>query len=466
MDFFGLLDEIQSLMEQGEYQKTKSIIDENIDLYDENSEEIFLLKTFIGAILRDEGRNLEAISLLIDINVQSKNLKLHLPRLFALSELSYNYFKLSHYDLMREIIKETEDVLIDLVRTKSKYSNFQEIILSKIYNVQGLYHWNTGSLSLAVNDFKMYMEKCIQIEHEHGVGVSLNNLAALNYTLGNIELALEYIEQAIAIWGKLKKLRGYAYGYKNLGLIYYAQNKTNLALTNLELAFEYFGQINNRIDQAISVFHMILICLNDDQLLTSKDKYLSDLKLISEKYDQKIISIHYHMALNINYMKKGRLREITRAYAYFQQAIDENIEFKLSGIAIKYMCEYLILELKNVNSEQVFKELVDLVKKLRRLGESAPSYTTLVESLILDAKIIFSTGDLKSATLLLEKAQKIAEEHGLFNLSTRINDENELFISRISNIQRMIEKDASKFDLLNEVAMQDYIEEVKKVIGI
>ena len=73
---------------------------------------------------------------------------------------------------------------------------------------------------------------------------------------------------------------------------------------------------------------------------------------------------------------------------------------------------------------------------------------------------------MKSALQLLDKAKKIAEEHGLFNLSIVIDNEKELFESRISKIQGMIEINASKYELLSEVEMQDYISEVKKVIGI
>lgn len=63
-----------------------------------------------------------------------------------------------------------------------------------------------------------------------GVAVLLNNIS-LNYSLsGNLKSAINFAEQSIIIYEKIKNKRGMAYAYINLSNLYFVNNKKHLAL--------------------------------------------------------------------------------------------------------------------------------------------------------------------------------------------------------------------------------------------
>lgn len=179
------------------------------------------------------------------------------------------------------------------------------------------------------------------------------------------------------------------------------------------------------------------------------------------------IENHYEMAKNVAYMYVGRLKEISKAYNYFEEFVkNEKREFKLIVFAVRYICEYLIIELKNNNLDEIFDELTLYVRKLKEIGSNAPSHSVLVEALILEAKIIFTTGEINESNEILYSAKKIALDHGVLALVQRVEEEQSLFNSRIINIRKMLEADATKYELLSEIEMEDYIDEIKKILDL
>lgn len=467
MPLSGVFEKIITFSEHGRYTDAEEEINVRLEGVEENSSLYIILKTFYAYLCRDRGRNNEAIELLETLKKVSIAKNYSLANLYIFSELAYNHWKLSHYDVAMDIIKDIEQIQTEYQGQEDEYGFFEDMVLARIYNIKGLVNWHLGLLVPAAENFTHFLEISQKLMHDHGVGVAYNNLGALNYQLGNVDLALTYIEKALSVWNRLQKIRGYAYAHKNLGLIYYAQNKINLSITNFEIALDQFGSIDNHVDQAITLFNLILVCLGETNLIETASKYMGKLEELTKTNDQGTILRHYEMAKNISYMYTGRLREMSKAYSYFERFVkNDNTEFKLTVIAVMYICEYLIIELKNNNLDEIFKDLSFYINKLKELGSNAPAYSVLIESLILEAKIIFSSGEISEANKLLEKASKIAGDHGLLSLVQRVEKEQNLFNSRMVNIRKMLESDATKYELLNEIEMKDYIDELKKILGV
>ncbi|MCE7735588.1 MAG: tetratricopeptide repeat protein [Candidatus Heimdallarchaeota archaeon] len=462
-----MFEKIIFFSEHGKYDEAEKEINLKLESVEENSSAYIILKTFYAYLCRDRGQNNEAMELLAKLNEITHKQNHPLASLYILTELSYNHWKLSHYDTVIELIKELELIKANYTNQKEDYGVFKDHVFAKIYNIKGLVKWHQGLLISAAENFTQYLEISKKLGHDHGIGVANNNLAALNYQLGNIDNALIHIKQSIIIWTKLQKIRGYAYAYKNLGLIYYAQNKIDLSLTNFELALDRFGSIENQIDQAVTLFNMILVCLSTGEMSTQVNQYLAQLKEMTIINSHSTIANHYEMAKNIAYMYAGRLKEISKAYSYFEEFVkNEELEFKLVVFAVRYICEYLIIELKNNNLDEIFDELTSYVRKLKELGSNAPSHSVLVEALILEGKLIFATGEINQANDLLASAKTIALDHGVLTLVQRVEEEQSLFNSRIINIRKMLEADATKYELLDEIEMKDYIDEIKKILDL
>lgn len=105
-----MLEEIIYFSEHGNYNEAEKKIDVKLEKVEENSSAYIIFKTFYAYLCRDRGRNNEAMKLLATLNEVSKEQNHLLARLYILTELSYNHWKLSHYDTVNEKIKELEQI--------------------------------------------------------------------------------------------------------------------------------------------------------------------------------------------------------------------------------------------------------------------------------------------------------------------------------------------------------------------
>lgn len=149
------------------------------------------------------------------------------------------------------------------VRNSMEYLNEAVMLLTKLnepINVARIY----GNMANTYIDQSNYQEGirhysyALKIFKEHKVeneeAVLLNNLADVYKEIGNYDLALECLNNAILINERLNETDNLAYNFFNVGAVSLAQEKYGEAITNVEKALPHFQTENNLFAQTECYF--------------------------------------------------------------------------------------------------------------------------------------------------------------------------------------------------------------------
>ncbi|MFX0021013.1 MAG: tetratricopeptide repeat protein [Candidatus Hermodarchaeota archaeon] len=247
----------------------------------------------------------------------------------------------------------------------------------------GTIHTITGEID---NSMKYYMKSLAifrEIKCNFCIAITLMNIGANYYQLGNIELAMKYSKECLSYQEKLT----YTLDFPISNLVEGA-----LEMGDNELAQHYFNQLENLYNQ--------------------KKDGLTELVYLSTK------------ALMLK--KSSRIRDKAKAEKIFKKVINIDTlwrQFKMR--AIIHLCDLLLSEYRFTNSNEVLDELNHYIAKLLSIAEISHSYNQFCQTFILQAKLALINFDMKAARRFLTQAQKIAESHNLKRFAMQISYEHD-----------------------------------------
>ena len=146
--------------------------------------------------------------------------------------------------------------------------------ISKAYNNIGIVYKSQQHLKQALS----YFEKAYQIQNEIGeqsAAVTLMNMGAIHFELGNDGKALEYYKKAQNLFSKIDNKRGEALLYNYFG-DYYRK------LKNANLAFENYGMSQKIYESMENKFGVSLVLYNLSQLHIDGKRYNDALPLAEQ----------------------------------------------------------------------------------------------------------------------------------------------------------------------------------------
>jgi tetratricopeptide (TPR) repeat protein len=219
---------------------------------------------------------------------------------------------------------------------------------------------------------------------------------------GDLERALECIEQAMGLSRELGDLRTLAFKYDSLIQILIEKGdleRARISLRDLE-------QLNNQL----------------------KDKPTNLMYL----FDKALLLKTSSRALN-----RGKAEEILKQLL---QNKDSSIEGKIR--ALVNLCELLLTELRISNDLEVLDELNQFISQLLELAEKSNSYWILCETYLIQAKVALMTFDMNEARRFLTQAQEIAEKYGLNLLAMKISNEHDEFLKQLDTWEKLKESNA------------------------
>ena len=150
----------------------------------------------------------------------------------------------------------------------------QKTGISKAYNNIGIVYKSQQHLKQALS----YFEKAYQIQNEIGeqsAAVTLMNMGAIHFELGNDGKALEYYKKAQNLFSKIDNKRGEALLYNYFG-DYYRK------LKNANLAFENYGMSQKIYESMENKFGVSLVLYNLSQLHIDGKRYNDALPLAEQ----------------------------------------------------------------------------------------------------------------------------------------------------------------------------------------
>ncbi|MHA1931346.1 MAG: hypothetical protein ACW96X_02335, partial [Promethearchaeota archaeon] len=140
-------------------------------------------------------------------------------------------------------------------------------------------------------------------------------------------------------------------------------------------------------------------------------------------------------------LKKGsRIRNRTEAELLLKQITEKEISTpNLYRLAFVNLCELFLDELYITNNVEVLDEVNPLIDNFLIFAERQNSYSYLVETKLLQAKLALIQMEFDKAKQLLTQAQRVAETHGLSLLASKISNEHDNLLEHLNewvNLQK------------------------------
>lgn len=341
------------------------------------------------------------------------------------------------------------------------------------------YYWVfKGELGIGLE----FAEKALAAFEESGVKVllswPLNNLGWIAQLKGELDVALGYHEKALGLAEEVGSTQYIAESLWSIARVQQAKGDNNLALSNYqrclkaceELGWNYFWSTYF----AVSIYCQLTILSLDNQAIDEAKTYFQQLKQLKEstKRHSSWTRLNYLLSEAMLLKRSTRIRDKAKAQAIFHQMIDDEETFSWFKVpAMLNLCELLLFELRASSDEiaeedPVLQEVKTLISDISSLAKDMPSYSLLVEILILQSKFTLIEGDLSAAAHYLDQARITAEEKELQVHAQKVAEEQHLLENQFDTWQELIQSNASFQTRLEQARFADYLQEAMKVAHI
>ncbi|MHA2364967.1 MAG: tetratricopeptide repeat protein [Candidatus Hodarchaeales archaeon] len=310
--------------------------------------------------------------------------------------------------------------------------------------------------------------------NKYGKATCFLNIGTIYKTQGNLTLALDNFLKSLSLNEELGDIKQIATNLNNIGVLYLNQG-------DIEIAISYFNQALKKLESSKYNFTLsdILLNLIETTLIigeiTQSQEYLEKLTAISNEVENRRIEIRCSLGQVLMLKHNKRMKQKVQAQIILEEIISEEIiDYDLTNMAIIYLCEILLFELRSTGNQDAFNETKSLVDRLYANSWEVNSFSLIVESLVLRAKFLSIEGDVYKAQGLLEQALTTAEQKELWSLVLRVKKElkdleKELpdwfkMIDQLNNIvTRIIQKQQPQIKELAEYAFDHITANLLKV---
>ena len=318
-------------------------------------------------------------------------------------------------------------------------------LIALLLNNIGVIYLQKGELNHALE----YIEKSLTIRETLGpqqeIADSLNNIGIIYRLKGELAQALDYYEKTLAIRKEVGNKQLIACSLQNIGELYQEMGELETALDLLKQSLVMYKEIGNNLFIAYLLFRLIDVTIDID--IKEAREYLSEMQLINEEEENKLVDLYTRLAEALVLKTSKRRMNLTKAEEILEEIVEEAekemIEHQLTVKALVNLSELLLDELLSTGEEEILEEVEGKVDKLMEVAKKQQSYSLITESYLLKAQLALVRLNLKDARSLLSQAQLIAEEKGLEKLARKISSEHDQLLEQLDQWEELIAKDAS-----------------------
>ena len=373
-----------------------------------------------------------------------KNSKQDTNLINAKIQLAYEF---KHYNL------DTALLYSDLALKKSLQIHYKKGI-ADAYRLKGTIAVFLNDYPLADSLLNIAIKQYTEIDEQSGIMESYNNLAIMEFFIGNNQQALKYYFNAYEIAEKNDFVKHKALYYNNISMVYtnmgyyekaienslksiklfneiesprdIARCNLNIACTYIELdeykkaknylntAFEIFNELNETRGQSICLSNIAEINCKQKKYYEALQNYKKAVELDEENKDLNGLSANYNSIGTVHY----ELGKYKTAMIYYEKSLkiceqigDKNciaeLYFKISQIETKQK-KFLSAEKNCIKSINLFNEIHELNKKRISIEQLAVIYQFTGK--YQDAyQTYLKASQLKDSLFDIEKTQKITQ---------------------------------------------------------
>lgn len=302
-----------------------------------------------------------------------------------------------------------------------------------------------------------------ELDDKRRVAVALNFIGNIYSHKGDLDRALEYYQKSLLLEEERNNRHGTAYCLNKIGFIYYYRGELDRALKILQKALNLREKGGSDLGLSGVLFNLIQVTLaKKEQNLTKQ--YFSQLEMLQNQIKNKRIHLRYRLAQALLLKNSRRLKQKMKAEEILVKIVEEDvIDYEKTVLAMKHLCELLLVELKMYAEEEVFNEVRLLVSSLQNIGQSQNSFSLLVEALILKAKISLLEGEIKEAMNIFNEAFQITKEKGLNKLMEEVIFEQKTLTAELDKWKELVDSNASIYQRIEQARLESYIKHAQKL---
>ncbi|MCH8907173.1 MAG: tetratricopeptide repeat protein [Candidatus Heimdallarchaeota archaeon] len=339
----------------------------------------------------------------------------------------------------------------------------QHFIAGMVNNVGSIYR-SKGELDAALEFF----QKGLLISEENGfqqvTATSYSNIGNIYDQRGELDNALKYHEKSLQIKEEIGNDQPIANSFESIGNIYFQRGELDKALEFYQKCLRLSEVMGNPLGLSSILFTTLNLMLKKDMKLAND--YLRQLQQISDENDNKIISQRSRFAEALILKSSNRGRLMSKAHDILELLVREEIGlFEITRDSILNLCEILLIEYKNFESEEILEESIVLLDQLYEKALKQGSFPILIESLILKARVEILQGEFEPATQLLENARSFVTERGITGLIPKIQLEEKKMSDNMDKWKTMLDKTSSARDRMNQIEIEVDLKRVIKYSG-
>jgi tetratricopeptide (TPR) repeat protein len=329
----------------------------------------------------------------------------------AISMLGLIYLERGNLDLAITYLKSS----ISMMENSEDLKNLGIVYLylTDIYK-------NKGELNRAFHYGQRCYKYFVKLESDHFLGEIMYYLGLTLKLWGDQEAAIKFLFKSVEYHNKVGRIGAKALSY--LAEIYHQKKDFKNALKYYLICMEYFEETGyNLLENKLVHYNLIKLYHeygNNEENL----KYHLN-RLIEMDTQEKTPFTNQMVLLSkaIRLKSSKRLHNLSEAQCIYLEVANEEICFHdFTTEAIINVCDILVYELKMSGVKEIISELSSWINRMKEIARNQPSYSLLVEVLLLQSKIALVKLDFDTSNKLLIKAEKLTEKKNLKAVLNRV----------------------------------------------
>ena len=280
-----------------------------------------------------------------------------------------------------------------------------------------------GELDRALKYAKRALSLSEESNNKYNIAWSLNTIGILHWFKGEIDRSILLFEQGLLIFKELKDKWSEAWVLNNMGESYRMRGELDRAIECLEQSLSLTYETGNLLQTAHIHDYLIQFLVENGEIERAQ-RYLHNLEQLKNQMENKSVEILYLFNKALILKANPRVSNQRKAEEILKHILeDEDLEYEIKIRATLNLCELLLIKLSDNNKLKIIDEIQKYINQIIIIAKNSHSYWLLAETKILQAKLEILTLDLNEAKESLAKAQQIAEEYGINQLTERISIE-------------------------------------------
>ena len=294
--------------------------------------------------------------------------------------------------------------------------------LANAYNNAGVMYNARGDLTKALSFLRKAFNIYSEINSTRGLSKTGSNIGAILIQLGQLKESLRFMEKSLEIDYSSGYIEGIKVASQNIGEVYWHMGKYHKALSYLHKSYDISMKSKDIFQISESIVPLVAVLLELSKYKEA-EKLLFQMTQIKNLNQNKIILQRFYLT-NAMVLKKSQIKRknaIQTAEENLRNIVEDKVRYHdITVTALVMLCEILVNKIRINDNPLIIEDINKNLSKLIIIAKNTNSYSILVESLLLKAKMALLDLNFVRSQKFLINALKIANRNGLQRIKLKI----------------------------------------------